>query len=99
MNIETTSRHQTTRVRRESRRRTLTVAEVERLTPQMQRIRFSSSDLHDFDSSAPDDHVKLLLPAPLEHGSETDGVCKRDYTPRVFDPARGTLTIDFALHE
>ena len=99
MNIETATRHQITRVRRDSRRRTLTVVAVERLTPQMQRIHFASPDLHDFHSGAPDDHVKLLLPASPTAGDGGEEVCKRDYTPRAFDPAKGALTIDFALHE
>ena len=67
------------------------VATVERLTPNMQRIRFVSSDLHDFESSAPDDHLKLFLPASPADGSGTEGVCKRDYTPRAFDPALGKI--------
>jgi NADPH-dependent ferric siderophore reductase len=91
----TPPRHQITRVRRETRRRLLTVTEVERITPQMQRIRFASPDLHDFESGAPDDHIKLFLPT----SAEPDGTCMRDYTPRRFDPAAGTLTIDFALHQ
>ena len=84
--------HQISRVRRETRRRMLVVASVERLTPRMQRIHFTSDDLRDFDSAAPDDHIKLFLPT-------ADGPQSRDYTPRVFDPAGGKLTVDFALHE
>jgi len=62
----------------------------------MLRIRFASSELGDFESAAPDDHIKLLLPdCELENGRPA----MRDYTPRAFDAAAGTLTIDFALHE
>ena len=88
------ARHQITRVRRDVRRRRVAVASVQRLTPRMQRIVFTSPDPHDFASDAPDDHVKLFFPA-------ADGVeaCMRDYTPRMFDTAQGSLTIDFALHE
>ncbi len=86
------TRHQISRVRRETRRRTLAVASVERLTPRMQRVHFTSDDLRDFDSGAPDDHIKLFLPTP-------EGPQSRDYTPRAFDAARGRLTVDFALHE
>jgi NADPH-dependent ferric siderophore reductase len=81
------------RVRHETRRRTLTVSAVETLTPHMRRIHLHSFELGDFASSSPDDHIKLFLPGP--DGSEI----KRDYTPRSFDVAAGTLAIDFALHE
>jgi NADPH-dependent ferric siderophore reductase len=92
----TAPRHQVTRIRREPRRRTLTVVATERLSASMLRIRFASSELGDFESSAPDDHIKLFLPeAELENGRPA----MRDYTPRAFDTEAGTLTIDFALHE
>jgi NADPH-dependent ferric siderophore reductase len=87
------SRHEVKRVKREPKRRTLTVERVERLTPNMQRIFFTSPELADFDSAAPDDHVKLFVP------DGQGGMCMRDYTPRAFTPAQGRLTIDFALHE
>jgi NADPH-dependent ferric siderophore reductase len=85
--------HQITRMRRETRRRAVRVAAGEALTPNMRRIRFASDALRDFESLAPDDHVKLFVP----NGS--GGRCMRDYTPRAFDPGQGALTIDFALHE
>jgi len=88
-------RHAVTRIRREPVRRWLTVAASERLTPHMLRLHFSSAELADFDSAAPDDHIKLIVP---ESADGTPG-CSRDYTPRAFDAAAGTLTIDFALHE
>jgi NADPH-dependent ferric siderophore reductase len=92
--FDTTERHAISRVRHDTRRRTLTVARVARLTPKMLRIGFTSPELADFESAAPDDHVKLFLPA----GPGGEG-CMRDYTPRAFDRAARTLTIDFALHE
>ena len=78
--------HQISRVRRETRRRMLVVASVERLTPRMQRIHFTSDDLRDFDSGAPDDHIKLFLPTP-------EGPQSRDYTPRAFDAAIASSTL------
>lgn len=87
--------HHIVRMRRETRRRLLRVAATERITPNMLRIRFVSPDLHDFESAAPDDHVKLFVPNPDGDGKPD----MRDYTPRAFDAARGTLTIDFALHQ
>jgi NADPH-dependent ferric siderophore reductase len=89
--------HQISRVRRDVRRRCITVASVEHITPSMRRVHFTAADLHDFESPAPDDHVKLFVPDTSPQA--TASVCMRDYTPRAFDAARGTLTIDFALHE
>jgi NADPH-dependent ferric siderophore reductase len=95
MDTITVPRHQIARVRHEIRRRKLTVASIERPAPHMLRIGFTSPDLGDFPSVSFDDHVKLLLP-----GVEGDDrPVMRDFTPRRFDAQRGTLTIDFALHE
>ncbi|SEI06097.1 NADPH-dependent ferric siderophore reductase, contains FAD-binding and SIP domains [Rhizobium tibeticum] len=80
------------RVRHELRRRTLTVAEVTDITPGMRRIVLTGDDLADFVSLAPDDHLKIFVPA-------ADGEARRDYTPRRYDNDAHTLTIDFALHE
>jgi NADPH-dependent ferric siderophore reductase len=85
-------RHQIVRVRHELRRRLLTVASVERITPQMARIGLTSPELHDFVSPAYDDHIKLFFPT----GGEP---AMRDFTPRRFDIAANTLVIDFALHD
>ncbi len=82
------------RVRHDTRRRSLTVETVERLTPHMLRIGFSSDELAGFVSLSFDDHVKLFFPAD-DGGAEQ----MRDYTPRRFDVAEGRLAIDFALHE
>jgi len=91
--------HQITRIRRDTRRRLLSVISVERITPRMQRIVFQSPDLGDFESASPDDHIKLFIPPSASDDQGVDGVCMRDYTPRKFDHATLTLTIDFALHE
>lgn len=89
-------RHQIQRVRHELRRRTLTVAAVERLTPTMLRLEFTCPDLGDFASASADDHIKLFFPSGNIPGERP---CMRDFTPRRFDTAKGTLTIDFAIHE
>src|SRR5690242_7524735 len=81
------------RVRHETRRRTLTVESVIDITPGMRRIALSGDDLADFTSLAPDDHIKIFVPA-ADGGEE-----RRDYTPRRYDNAARSLTIDFALHE
>ncbi|QAY95541.1 NADPH-dependent ferric siderophore reductase [Methylovirgula ligni] len=85
--------HQIIRHRLEPRHRSLTVKEKTRITPGMIRILFAGSDLEDFVSLAPDDHVKLFIP------TQTGEVERRDYTPRRFDRAARTLAIDFAVHD
>ena len=81
------------RVRHELKRRTLTVSNVEKITPGMLRIELAGEDLADFVSLAPDDHIKVLVPGP---GEEME---RRDYTPRRYDTDARTLVIDFAVHE
>ncbi len=90
------SLHQITRVRHELRRRTLTVSQIEDLNPGMRRIHFTCPDLADFPSVGFDDHIKMFVPgtaAPGERGT------MRDFTPRRFDKAAGTIALDYALHE
>jgi NADPH-dependent ferric siderophore reductase len=86
------TRHQITRLRHDTRRRTLTVAGIETLGAHMRRIRFTSPELHDFVSASADDHIKLFFATPA-------GPVMRDFTPRHFDTAAGELVIDFALHD
>lgn len=85
--------HSITRLRQALKQRQVTVKEAIHLTPNMRRIVFTGADLADFASPAPDNHVKLFFPQP------NGDIEKRDYTPRAFDNAARTLTIDFALHE
>ncbi len=87
------SRHQITRMRHDTRRRTLTLAAIEALGEHMRRLVFTAPELHDFVSAAADDHIKLFF------ASDSGETVMRDFTPRRFDTAQGTLTIDFALHE
>jgi len=94
MLCQSIERHRIERARHEPKRRLLTVATRTQLTPSMLRLTFTSPDLADFCSRAPDDHIKLFLPDP--HGS---GEVMRDYTPRAFDEANKILTLDFALHD
>ncbi len=80
------------RVRHEAKRRALTVQRVERLTPHVVSVVFHGESLADFVTASFDDHVKLIL---------DDGAgepVRRDYTPRAFNHAARTLTIEFALH-
>ncbi|QGP81165.1 siderophore-interacting protein [Sphingobium sp. CAP-1] len=78
-----------------ARRRTLTVAEKRQLTPHYLSIHFKCDDFGGFVSTSPDDHIKLFLP---QDGPSAGRPIMRDYTPRGFDPADGTMILDFALH-
>src|SRR5258708_24392032 len=86
-------KHQITRMRLETRRRSLTVARIEPITPRMVRVTFASDELADFNSPAFDDHIKVSFPA------QGDQPNMRDFTPRAFDSGAGTLVVDFALHD
>ena len=89
------SRHQITRMRHELRRRKLTVAGIEDVTPGMRRVHFTSPDLSDFPSVGFDDHVKMFVPGTAREGERGT---MRDFTPRRFDAAAGTIALDYALH-
>ena len=78
---------QINRVRHEAPRRTLTVARVERLPPNLVRVVLRGEALHGFTSLGFDYHVKVLLPEGM-----------RDFTPRRYDATAGELWIDFFLH-
>ena len=93
-----TERHKITRLRHDARRRMLTLDASERLSPKMLRLHFRSPDLYDFVSASHDDHIKLFFPPDTGDGPDAKPAA-RDFTPRFFDTQRGTLTIDFALHD
>lgn len=101
-----------TRIRHESRLRLLQVRDVQPITPHMVQITLGGDELAGFVSGAHDDHVKLFLPQPGEDQPRlpdlgpagrvfAEGAPRpiaRDYTPRRYDAAAGTLVIEFALH-
>lgn len=102
--------HAIERVRHELRRRQVTVARIEDLNPRMRRIHFTSDDLAGFPSVGFDDHIKMFIPgtggpaaAPGGGGSGGFGGGERpqmrDFTPRRFDVAAGTIVLDYALHD
>ena len=110
--FQTTTVRTARRVRHETKMRLLQVREVSRLTPKMVRVVLGGEALAGFVSAAHDDHVKLffpqpghdkpVLPTPTPNGPVyPEGAARpaaRDYTPRRYDPAANTLTIDFVLH-
>lgn len=75
--------------------RLVTVHASNRLTPSMQRLRFTGRDLHHF---ATDEnlHVRLHLPVTTDPDSE---VQTRYYTIRSIDAEAGWFDVDFVLHE
>ena len=100
------------RVRHETNRRLLEVRDVSRITPKMARIVLGGDELAGFVSAAHDDHVKLFFPRPGQdkpvlptqtpngpvYPEGAPQPAARDYTPRRYDVAANTLTIDFVLH-
>ncbi len=101
---------QTTLQRHPLHYRDLQVLRVSALSTRMRRITLGGAALAGFHSPAPDDHVRLVFPAPGalapvapvadEHGLHfADGVPRpamRDYTPRRCSD--GELELDFVLH-
>jgi NADPH-dependent ferric siderophore reductase len=100
------------RVRHETKTRLLQVREVNSLTPQMVRIVVGGDALTGFISAAHDDHIKVFFPQPGQDKPVLPALspngpvypegaprpAARDYTPRRYDAATNTLTIDFVLH-
>lgn len=93
--------------------RLLTVAEAQNVTPHMRRITFRGENLAYYDSNT-DYHVKLLIPSSRNHQPEwpsvgPNGIVRypqgdsapltRKYTIRGIDVERGTLDIDFVMHD
>jgi NADPH-dependent ferric siderophore reductase len=109
---QTATERVTRRVRHETKRRLLQVRDVSRITPKMVRVVVGGEELKGFVSAAHDDHVKLFFPPPggdkpvlPTQGPNgpiyPDGAvppAARDYTPRRYDAAANTLTIDFVMH-
>jgi NADPH-dependent ferric siderophore reductase len=81
-----------------ARRRTLTIKRTEKIAAHMIRVTLTG-DLEGFVSLGFDDHVKLFLPDGTRNDQGEPNVFGRDFTPRRFDPAAGTLEIDFAIHD
>ncbi len=87
-----TDRQFTERVAHELKKRNAIVVRTERITPGMLRVEFQMEDMATFSSLSPDDNVKIFIKSDAT-------VVARNYTPRRFDRAANSLTIDFALHE
>lgn len=92
--------------------RTLSVANIQPLSPNYVRLRLTGPDLAGFVSAGFDDHIKVFFaesgqefvkPVQGENGlSYPEGAPKpatRDYTPRYYNEAEGYLEVDFVLHD
>lgn len=105
------TQHESRMVRHPLVFRRVKVREVVDLTPNMRRVVVAGPELEGFHSGAPDDHVKVFFhnpdgeyvtPVPGPDGpvfpeGKTPSPA-RDYTPRLYDPEAGTLTVDFVIH-
>jgi len=91
----TAERHNIVRVRRETQRRSATIARITEIAPNMRRLTLTGDDLAGFESASYDDHIKLYFPP--EPGAEQP--ISRNITPRRFDAAARTLDVDIALHD
>jgi NADPH-dependent ferric siderophore reductase len=97
------------RIRHDTRMRLLEVTGVTDITPRMRRISLTG-DMTGFASAGHADHIKAFFfppgveprTAPIgERGADFAPGEKpqmRDYTPRYWDAAKGTLDLDFVLH-
>jgi NADPH-dependent ferric siderophore reductase len=86
------------RVRHEPRRRELEVKRATKISAHMIRVTLGG-DLEGFTSLGFDDHVKLFFPqGPVAPGGEQP-MMSRDYTPRHYDAAAGTLDVEFVIHD
>jgi len=103
--------HENTRLRLDTRLRTLTVVRTEQVTAHMRRVVLGGAELAGFHSPGCDDHIKLffpnrqgemVLPVVTAEGPRypegQDPSPARDYTPRWWNPEAGELAIDFVLH-
>ncbi|WP_210478857.1 siderophore-interacting protein [Naasia sp. SYSU D00948] len=79
-------------IRHEPAARELRVVRTERLTSTITRITLGGEALAGFAAHGPEDHVKLVFPAPPGQR------ILRDYTPAVFDEAAQELSLDFVVH-
>jgi len=106
---EILARHAIERIRHETRMRLLEVTGITDVTPRMRRFTLRG-DMTGFVSASYDDHIKAfffpegiapkLVPVGPRGAEFAEGEKPemRDYTPRAFDVAAGSITLDFVLH-
>jgi NADPH-dependent ferric siderophore reductase len=81
------------------------VRRVQRLSPRMVRVTFTSPELADFGWNGPAAHIKLIFGGDAAAGAPAPGApadaprpIARTYTPRRFDRDARELDVDFVLH-
>jgi len=103
----------TERIRYPFRARHVQLLARERISPGFLRLTVGGPQLEGFVSQGFGDHCKVILPEagrdrarlPVmrderpQFDDNAPPPVMRDYTPLHYDPARQTLTLDFALHE
>lgn len=106
---ETTDPRAPIRIRHETRIRLLEVIAIDDITPRMRRITLKG-DMEGFVSAGHADHIKaFFFPKGVEpkivpigargaEFAEGERPEMRDYTPRSWDIAKGTIDLDFVLH-
>lgn len=106
---ETTDPRAPIRIRHETRMRLLEVIAIDDITPRMRRITLKG-DMEGFVSAGHADHIKaFFFPKGVEpkivpigargaEFAEGERPEMRDYTPRSWDIAKGTIDLDFVLH-
>lgn len=100
------------RVRHAFAARHMQLLSREVVSPGFLRLTLGGADLSAFRSDGFDDHVKLLLPAPgqdrpqlpriVDGRPQFDGgerPAARDFTPVRWDASKGTMVLEFALHD
>lgn len=99
------------RVRHPFAARHMQLISREMVSPGFVRVTLGGADLSSFRSAGFDDHVKFLLPRPgqerpslpeLVDGRphfEGERPLARDYTPVRWDCAKGSMVLEFALHD
>jgi NADPH-dependent ferric siderophore reductase len=98
--------------RRRPRFRLAEVQAVTRRAPRLVLVTLAGDDLDGFETPAPAQHMKVLIPPPgtrapavptrgpdgLEWPEDQPRPAVRTYTPRRWDPEARTLEIEFVLH-
>jgi len=84
--------------------RPVVVERIERLTPRVISVTFAGEALAGFGPPRPGAHMKLLFAPPgwelpaLDRESDAPRPPSRTYTPRLYDPDRKRLDVEFVLH-
>lgn len=81
------------RIRFDLQMREVNVVKVTALSPHFIALTFAGDSLKTFQSAGFGDHVRIVIKSP--DGKQV----ARYYTPRTFDPVKGEIEIEFAVHQ